>query len=180
MVHPHASLANISSTDKFYLGLILSGNFILFIGIIYCVSRYVGCDRFLIKSIILRIWIYWLWDQLFAWMYRVLRLERIGFGKPRSRVDILLSKQELKDQVTAISTLEREMFYGDLHKKYNGTLDQTWHNRGRGRKNANGNLDYLKRWQALHHSSLSVPGQLQPLKPKVILMQMMTMQNMIL
>ena len=77
-------ISSLTNEEQFFLGLILLGNFILALGVLYCFSR---------------IWLHQWWDSLFISLYFMLGLD--NFGLTRRKVNLLKSKgpyQEYKPE----------------------------------------------------------------------------------
>ena len=108
-----------------------------------------------------RIWLYWLWDRLFAKLYKVLRLERLGFGRPQSLVQRLMTKDGLNIEPN-IHMMDPKKCHPDNVAKHAGINGYAGHNGANGGVSVNGKrkaLHQKKKWSEHHQSSLSVPGR---------------------
>ena len=92
-----------------------------------------------------------MWDSLFAKLYKLLRLERIGFGRPQTLGERLLTTYGLNIE-PAINMVDLNMFHQDIVGKYNG------HNGYNGGVAMNGKRK--NKWSELRQSNLSVPGNI--------------------
>ena len=92
-----------------------------------------------------RIWLYWLWDRLFAKLHKVLRLEQLGFGRPQSLIQRLLTKDGLNVEPN-INIMDPNIFHPDFVAKHAGSNGYAGHNYQQ------------KKWSEHQQSSLSVPG----------------------
>ena len=106
----------------------------------------------------LRIWLYWLWDRLFAKLYKLLRLERIGFGRPQTLVERLMTKDGLNIEPD-INMVDPNMFHPDIVGNYTG---HNGHNGYNGGAAVNGKRK--NKWSEQRQSTLSVPGNIYQLQ----------------
>ena len=98
-----------------------------------------------------------MWDRLFAKLYKLLRLERIGFGRPQTLVERLLTKDGLNIEPD-INMVDQNMFHPDIVEKYTGHNGHNGHNGYNGGGAVNGKRK--NKWSEQRQSNLSVPGNI--------------------